>query len=261
MDCVGWLSYGLCFSFAWVVMPVSERSDSARSRGTDCSEWIDLGSQIREKAEPGVESCQQRRSRLCRAQEEEASIRKRLLDELSARREVEAAQRRQRQGKSRGAEQMAAPQSEGRSCVPECCSAAAGMVRPQGYQGDTGFYWCAIARVREGKIPGKARGDRCWYSYAGKEHYTKDFEIMRGQSLSRTVMAQSSRESSSTSTESCGAWWLTPTLAESQEKPRTDAAGSRMVAKSMSSTRGVAVGGLGGCRSCLWRSLRCSSWA
>ena len=70
---------------------------------------------------------------------------------------------------------MAAPQSEGRSCVPECCSAAAGMVRPQGYQGDSG------------KTPGKARGDRCWYSYAGKEHYTKDFEIMRGQSLSRTV--------------------------------------------------------------------------
>ena len=186
MDCVGWLSYGLCFSFAWVVMPVSEGSDSARSRSTDCSEWIDLGSQTRDKAEPGVDSCQQRRGRLGRAQEE-ASIRKRLLDEPSARREVEAAQRRQRQGRSRGAEQMAAPQSEGRSCVPERCSAAAGMVRPQGYQGDTGSYWCAIARVREGKIPGQARGDRCWYSYAGKEHYTKDFEIMRGQSLSRTV--------------------------------------------------------------------------
>ena len=135
MDCVCWLSYGLCFSFASLVMPVSERSDSARSRSTDCSEWIDVGSQIREKAERGA--AQQRRSRLCRAQEEEASIRKRLLDELSARREVEAAQqqRRQRQNKSRGAEQMAAPQSEGRSSVPDRCSAAAGVVRPQGYQG------------------------------------------------------------------------------------------------------------------------------
>ena len=134
---------------------------------------------------------------------------------------MEAAQqqRRQRQNKSRGAEQMAAPQSEGR------CSAAASMVRPQGYQGDTGSYWCAMARVREGKIPGKAHGDTCWYSYAGKEHYTKDFEIMRGQSLSRTV---DDAEPQGKQLDKHGELWCAVANSYFGEKPRTDAAGSRM---------------------------------
>ena len=85
MDCVVWLSYGLCFSFAWVVMPVSEGSDSARR----------LLPAAAQQAWP----------------QEEASIRKRL-DELSARREVEAA----RQAQSRWRRSLRA--------VPVCPSAA-----------------------------------------------------------------------------------------------------------------------------------------
>ena len=114
--------------------------------------------------------------------------RKRQLDKLLARREVEAAQRRQRQGRSRGADRF--------------------------------------LLVRHSKIPGKARGDRCWYSYAGKEHYTKDFEIMRGQSLSRTV---DGAEPQGKQLDKHGELWC----AVANSYFGTDAAGSRMVAKSM----------------------------
>jgi len=36
-------------------------------------------------------------------------------------------------------------------------------------------YYCAVAMSDHGQIPGKAKGCGCWYSYDGKEMYTKHF--------------------------------------------------------------------------------------
>jgi len=48
----------------------------------------------------------------------------------------------------------------------------------QGHQHDSGPYWCAVANTPHGKIPGKAKGDKCWYPYGDKEHETHDFEYV-----------------------------------------------------------------------------------
>jgi len=43
--------------------------------------------------------------------------------------------------------------------------------KPHGHQTSLmgGFedLWCAIALTEHGKIPGKAKGDFCWYGYYG----------------------------------------------------------------------------------------------
>jgi len=45
-----------------------------------------------------------------------------------------------------------------------------------GHQNDhNGDYWLGVAHTRNGDIPGKAKGDACWYSYNGKEDDTKEF--------------------------------------------------------------------------------------
>ena len=50
------------------------------------------------------------------------------------------------------------------------------MFDPHGYQTDgAGHVWCAVARTPWGRIPGKAQGDTCWYSYGDQEHTTGDF--------------------------------------------------------------------------------------
>lgn len=48
---------------------------------------------------------------------------------------------------------------------------------PQGHQTNEGGgdVWCAVANTQWGMIPGKARDDKCWYSFGGKEHVTKDW--------------------------------------------------------------------------------------
>lgn len=57
--------------------------------------------------------------------------------------------------------------------------------KAQGWQNDdAGDYWCAIANTEYGPIPGKARGDTCWYPYGGEEHETDDFEIIKQGGLS-----------------------------------------------------------------------------
>ncbi|KAK2152463.1 hypothetical protein LSH36_328g03049 [Paralvinella palmiformis] len=46
-----------------------------------------------------------------------------------------------------------------------------------GHQQDDGCtYYSAIARSQWGRIPGKAKGNTCWYAYNGSEHYTSDFD-------------------------------------------------------------------------------------
>jgi len=51
--------------------------------------------------------------------------------------------------------------------------------RAPGRQHDSGEYWCAVANGPHGPIPGKARGDTCWYPYGGSEHLTKNFKFVR----------------------------------------------------------------------------------
>mmetsp|Transcript_46769 Transcript_46769/g.109487 ORF Transcript_46769/g.109487 Transcript_46769/m.109487 type:complete len:179 (-) Transcript_46769:107-643(-) len=65
----------------------------------------------------------------------------------------------------------------------EMLSGKAAVARPQGYQNDSGEYWCAIAQTPCGRIPGKAKGGTCWYPHGGKEHTTRDFQVMRGQNV------------------------------------------------------------------------------
>ena len=46
-----------------------------------------------------------------------------------------------------------------------------------GHQNDDGnIYFAGIARSQWGTIPGKARGNTCWYAYSGQEHHTQDFD-------------------------------------------------------------------------------------
>jgi hypothetical protein len=57
--------------------------------------------------------------------------------------------------------------------------------KPHGHQTDaTGDLWCAIAFTEHGKIPGKAKGDTCWYGYGGYEHHTKNFKVIRSHTES-----------------------------------------------------------------------------
>jgi len=45
-----------------------------------------------------------------------------------------------------------------------------------GHQNDgAGELWAGVAHTPHGDIPGKAKGDICWYPYAGKEELTHDF--------------------------------------------------------------------------------------
>jgi hypothetical protein len=49
-------------------------------------------------------------------------------------------------------------------------------IEPQGNQDDgAGVLWCAVALTPYGKIPGKAKGNTCWYSYDGVEKCCSDF--------------------------------------------------------------------------------------
>jgi len=43
-----------------------------------------------------------------------------------------------------------------------------------GRQND-GAFWTAVAHTEYGDIPGKAKGDTCWYAYGGKEEVTHQF--------------------------------------------------------------------------------------
>ena len=61
--------------------------------------------------------------------------------------------------------------------------------RPQGFQNDgAGRLWCAIAHTEHGRIPGKAKGNDCWYPYGGKEHHTHDFTFVRNQRRRAVVL-------------------------------------------------------------------------
>jgi len=45
-----------------------------------------------------------------------------------------------------------------------------------GHQNDgAGELYAAVAHTDHGDIPGKAKGDTCWYPYGGKETFTKNF--------------------------------------------------------------------------------------
>jgi len=48
-----------------------------------------------------------------------------------------------------------------------------------GHQNDgAGTLYTAVAHTNHGDIPGKAKGNTCWYPYAGKEEYTQDFSYV-----------------------------------------------------------------------------------
>jgi len=50
---------------------------------------------------------------------------------------------------------------------------------PFGRQNDgAGTHYCAVANTEWGQVPGKAKGDTCWYPYGGKEYYTTDFSYL-----------------------------------------------------------------------------------
>jgi len=58
----------------------------------------------------------------------------------------------------------------------------------KGHQNDgAGEVWCAIAHTDKGDIPGKAKGNDCWYSYGGQELHTNNFSwvVVRGWRLER----------------------------------------------------------------------------
>ena len=46
---------------------------------------------------------------------------------------------------------------------------------PCGHQRDSGTYYAAIAQCSHGLVPGKAKGNACWYPWGGKEHTTSDY--------------------------------------------------------------------------------------
>jgi len=56
-----------------------------------------------------------------------------------------------------------------------------------GYQDDSGEYAVAVANTEWGRIPGKARGNTCWYSYGGSEHCTEDFDWVKTPCTMSTV--------------------------------------------------------------------------
>jgi len=57
-----------------------------------------------------------------------------------------------------------------------------------GYQNDGGGnQWIVVADTPYGKIPGKAKGDVCWYTYDGKEHETRSFHYVIYTSPHRLV--------------------------------------------------------------------------
>lgn len=59
---------------------------------------------------------------------------------------------------------------------------------PPGFQRDgAGHHYCAVARTKWGNIPGKAKGNTCWFSHDGKEHTTDKFEIIRVNTEHRSV--------------------------------------------------------------------------
>jgi len=48
-----------------------------------------------------------------------------------------------------------------------------------GFQTDgAGALYCAVAHTEFGDVPGKAKGDTCWYPYGGKEYTTADFSLL-----------------------------------------------------------------------------------
>ena len=54
----------------------------------------------------------------------------------------------------------------------------------RGFQTDgAGAHWCAVANTEWGTIPGKAKGDTCWYPYGGQEYYTSDFQFVSCDNL------------------------------------------------------------------------------
>lgn len=47
-----------------------------------------------------------------------------------------------------------------------------------GHEDGGGEYYSAVANSEWGRIPGKAKDGRCWYSYGGNEHETDDFDLV-----------------------------------------------------------------------------------
>jgi len=53
-----------------------------------------------------------------------------------------------------------------------------------GFQNDgAGALWAAVAHTNHGDIPGKAKGNECWYPYGGKEETTNNFSYVCGRNF------------------------------------------------------------------------------
>ena len=113
-----------------------------------------------------------------RREQEEHERHEREMERI--RREQEEERRRERE---RAAERL-------KELERERQRAREAAARPQGYQGDSGHYWCAIAQTPWGRIPGKAMGGTCWYAHGGKEHTTENFQVIRGQDIGARGNAQ-----------------------------------------------------------------------
>lgn len=46
-------------------------------------------------------------------------------------------------------------------------------------------HYCGVAHTPWGRIPGKVKGNTCWYPYAGKEHTTDQFELIDARGVSK----------------------------------------------------------------------------
>ena len=62
--------------------------------------------------------------------------------------------------------------------------------------------WCAVAKTPYGEMPAKAiggdkAGDRCWYTYDGKEHRSNDFYWIVSKGHPDRTNSDSSRSGSS----------------------------------------------------------------
>ena len=56
---------------------------------------------------------------------------------------------------------------------------------------------CAVANTEHGRIPGKASGDTCWYSYKGKEILTSNFWFLnRGKKFEQSDSSSSDQSDS-----------------------------------------------------------------